>query len=285
MTRVGYGTFPLKEELVWTVPLAVSVGYRLIDTSDNYHNEEFIGRGLAQCTVARDELMVVTKFSAPRKTGRISDCFSASERKLGGRIDVYLLHWPYPFLWKRQWRELENLYLSGRVGAIGVCNFDRRRLARLLKSCRVKPAYNQFERHPLFQQRETERFCREQGIGVMCYSPLARNDDRLLGSPQIVAIAANHRVTPSQVVLRWNVQHGNIPLPASRSEGHIRGNNDINGFALSEAEMNRIDELESGLRIRYDPDRRFTFRQKFGFLALALKLGALEFLRGRKGDR
>lgn len=268
---IGYGTFPLGEELVRTIPQAVGCGYRLVDTSDNYKNEKFVGRGLAACGVSRDRLTVVTKFSRPLKTYRLEECFKQSERNLGGRIDVYLLHWPYPFLWKVQWRKLEELYLSGRCKSIGVCNFDKRRLERLLRFCRVKPSVCQFERHPLFQQNETAEFCRENGIKVMCYSPFARMNSRLMKNAVIGRIAESHSMTPGQVILRWSVERGDIPIPASSSEGHIRENFDIEGFSLSDGEMREIDALDAGMRVRFNPDTRFSFGKKVKFFLLRVK--------------
>ena len=268
---VGYGTFPLKDELVRSVPLALGSGFRLIDTSDNYLNEEFVGQGLAASGDLTAETLLVTKFSTPRKTKDISRRFDASRRRLGGRIDVYLLHWPYPFLWRWQWRQMEDLYIAGRCKAIGVCNFDKAMLLRLLKSCRVKPMIDQFERHPLFQQRETADFCRAEGIQVMSYSPFARMDARLMENPVLLEIAAAYGKTVGQVILRWNVEHGDIPIPASKSECHIRENFGIFDFALSEEEVSRIDALDAGVRVRFDPHRRFTCFQKLKFLCIRMK--------------
>lgn len=280
---IGYGTFPLKERLVESVPLAIAGGCRLVDTSDNYHNEEFVGRGLAACGPSREDIVVVTKFSSPLRTRTLAKCFAAAERRLGGRIDVFLLHWPYPFLWREQWRRMEDLYLAGRCRAIGVCNFDRRRLERLLACCRVRPMIDQFERHPLFQQRETAEFCREQGIKVMCYSPLARMDDRLMRNPVLTELAAKYYKTVGQIVLRWSVEHGDVPIPASGSEEHILENFNIFDFQLTREEVERIDALEAGVRIRFDPARRFTAKNKVQFLRCRVKL-AVKRLLGR-GDR
>ncbi len=272
MPCVGYGTFPQKASLERTVPMAVGNGYRLIDASDNYHNEEFVGRGLAACGEVRQDICVVTKFSQPLKTGRLAACFAASERKLGGRVDVYLLHWPYPFLWRLQWRKMEELYLAGRCRAIGVCNFDRKMLEKLLSFCRVKPMVDQFERHPVFQQGETAVFCRENGVQVMCYSPLARMDERLMKNGVLEGIASRHGKTVGQVVLRWSVERGDVPIPASGSESHVRENFDVFDFSLTDDEMKAIDALESGCRVRFDPSRRFSFSEKARFLWCRIKL-------------
>ena len=266
MLCIGYGTFPLKDELVETVPLAVRAGYRLVDTSDNYGNEKHVGAGLAASGPESENVVVVTKFSKPARTHEFGRIFRASRKNLGGRIDVYLLHWPYPFLWKKQWRTIEDLYLAGECRAIGVCNFDRRRLEALLRFCRVKPMIDQFERHPLFQQEETAAFCRANGIQVMSYSPFARMDPALMENPVLKEIAAVHGKTVGQVILRWNIEHGDIPIPASKSSAHIAANLEVFDFALAPEEVARIDALEAGHRVRFDPDKRFTFSQKMRFL-------------------
>lgn len=271
LPEIGYGTYPLRDRLVASIPEALKTGYRLIDTSDNYRNEEFVGRGLSGCADQEGEVVIVSKFSNPLKSRMLEDCFEDSRRKLGGRIDVYLLHWPYPFLWRDQWRRMEELYLSGRCRAIGVCNFEREKLSRLMDGCTVRPMVNQFERHPLFQQRQTADFCREHGVQVMSYSPLARMDPLLMRNETLVRIAAAHGKSVGQVVLRWNLEHGDIPIPASGSETHIRENFDVRDFRLSSEEVSAIDALEAGHRIRFDPAKRFTRTQCAKFLWYRLK--------------
>ena len=273
MPCIGYGTFPLKDELGKTVPLAVRAGYRLVDSSDNYGNEKHVGAGLAASGSESENVVVVTKFSKPARTHELGRMFRASRKNLGGRIDVYLLHWPYPFLWKKQWRTIEDLYLVGECRAIGVCNFDRLRLEALLRFCRVKPMIDQFERHPLFQQEETAAFCRANGIQVMSYSPFARMDPALMENPVLKGIAAAHDKTVGQVILRWNIEHGDIPIPASRSYEHIVENFDVFDFELTSAEMARIDALEAGHRVRFDPAKRFSFPQKIKFLMERVRVG------------
>ena len=279
---VGFGTFPQKETLLDSVPAAMACGCRLVDVSDNYGNERFAGEGMARGG-GNGTMVVVTKFSQPLKTGILEKCFAESERKLGGRIDIYLLHWPFPFLWKEQWRRMEDIYLAGRCKAIGVCNFDARKLRELLGFCRVKPMIDQFERHPLFQQKETADFCRENGIAVMCYSPFARMDARLMQNETLEKIARAHRKTVGQVILRWNVEHGDIPIPASRSPEHIVSNFDVFGFSLGNEEMRLIDALDAGCRVRFDPRKRFSLGDKFRFLKVRAKLSLKAISRGGGG--
>lgn len=269
---IGYGTFPQKENLVDNVSTAVDCGYRLIDTSDNYVNEEYVGRGLKNICCSGKNVIVISKFSQPFRTASLSTCFQESNSKLSGRLNIYLLHWPFPFLWKRQWKAMENLYLEGKCDAIGVCNFEKKHLKKLFKFCRVKPFIDQFECHPMFQQKETSDFCKKNGIQVMSYSPVARMNKKLIENETLLSIARKYDKSVTQVILRWNVEHGFIPIPAASSERHMKENIDIFDFSLTESEVKDIDSLECGFRIRFDPDKRFGMMQKLRFLKVYLKL-------------
>jgi diketogulonate reductase-like aldo/keto reductase len=183
---------------------------------------------------------------------------------------VYLLHWPYPFLWKHQWRRLEKIYLNGEVDVIGVCNFEKKHLEKLLRICKVKPAINQFERHPAFQQKETFDFCKKNNIQVMCYSPLARNSLTLQGNEVLQSIAKKHNKSIGQIILKWDIINGCIPIPGSKSEEHIITNIDLEDFTLSEAELASIDKLERNERIRFAPDMRFSKSEKAKMLICSI---------------
>lgn len=269
---IGYGTFPQKETLERNVPIAYNAGYRMIDTSDNYFNEEFVGKGLQQLKDA--DLSVITKFSQPTRTELFGKCFidSFSALHWEGNKGIYLLHWPYPYLWKLQWRMMEDLYLSGKCAAIGVCNFDEGYLLELLKFCKVKPMINQFERHPLFQQQHLVELCKKEDIQVMSYSPLARMDDELNINQTLERIAKKYGKTVNQIILRWNIDTGCIPIPASSSEKHIQENIDVFDFQLTEVEVKEINRLDRGKRIRYNPRTRFDEKDKKSFCMKKLEI-------------
>lgn len=276
---VGYGTFPHQELLVEKIPLAINAGYRMFDTSDNYDNEVFVGKGLAN--VDKSNVVVISKFSLPYRTHELEICFEESRKKLGGIINIYLLHWPYPWLWKEQWRRMEKLYLEGKCDAIGVCNFDIGYLKELLSFCKVKPAINQFERHPMFQQKKLVDFCHANDIAVMSYSPLARMNKSLHDDNNILCIIAKkYKKTVNQVILRWNVDTGSIPIPASSSYQHIKENTEIFDFGLNDDEVEMINHMEAGMRIRYNPRTRHTFREKLSFLKYNFnhRFGVLSYL-------
>lgn len=265
--KVGYGTFPNKEKLEDSIQQAYKNGYRLIDTSDNYGNEDFVGHGLKKCP---NDIVVITKFSLPLQANVVKCCFKKSEYKIGRRINIYLLHWPYPYLWKTIWRQMEKLYISGECDAIGVCNFDLGYLKELLSFCKIKPAINQFERHPLFQQDELVKYCQENDIAVMSYSPVARMDKSLHTNNLLNSLSEKYNKTVSQIILRWNIDTESIPIPASVSSNHIKENIDLFNFSLSEEDVNKINKLEIGKRIRFNPRTRFTRKEKLIFFVFSI---------------
>lgn len=266
LPAIGMGTFPFKEELHTAIPIAVNTGFRLIDTSDNYNNEEYVGDVYAKFADTNSDVLIVTKFSQPYMTPFFGRAFESSRNKLYKSdkhpVDIYLLHWPYPFLWKKQWKKMENLYKSGKCKAIGVCNFEIDDLKKLLKICTVPPMINQFECHPMFQQKELTDFCRDNNIQVMSYSPFARMDKKLVNNRYLKLLADKYEKSVQQIILRWNIQKGFIPIPASVSKKHIISNYDIFDFELTGDEIEEIDGLECGFRVRFDPKKRFSTIQK-----------------------
>lgn len=267
LPAIGYGTYPNTDALLESIPAAIRYGCRLIDSSDNYGDERIVGEGLRRSGALAKDVIVISKFSQPKRTFELESCYEESERSLHHRIDVYLLHWPYPHLWKEQWRRMEHLYLDGRCSAIGVCNFEEDKIDELLKFCEVPPMVNQVECHPLFQQGDLLRHCHEAEIATMCYTPMARMTPELVENEMLLEIAKKHGKTVSQIVMRWNIQHGRIPIPASKSQEHIRENFDVFDFSLLNEEMFAIDTMECGMRVRYDPKKRFGTKQKLRFLA------------------
>ncbi len=275
LPEIGAGTYPYKEELLTAVPEAVSLGYRLFDTSDNYRNETFLGEGLSALNKdLLNEIVIITKYSDPRKSAL--SAFKESSRKIfqntvqpDRQADVYLMHWPYPYLWEKRWREIEELYLQGYCKAIGVCNFNKEKLERLLSICRVRPMINQFECHPMFQQQEIQEYCKKEDVQIISYSPLARINSDLYNNEIMKSISLKHGKSVSQIILKWNISEDRIPIPASSKQAHLKDNFALSDFTLSDNELSQIDSLERGLRIRFDPDRRFSALHKICFWAYA----------------
>lgn len=282
---IGAGTYPYREELISLVPSLIDNGYRLFDSSDNYHNEEKLGEALSRVnTDLLDNVVIMTKYSWPQKS--VKKAFDESSKKIfsntitpNRKADIYLMHWPYPYLWERRWREMENLYRRGYCKAIGVCNFNEKNMERLLSICRVKPMINQFECHPMYQQRSLIELCNKEKIQVISYSPLARINKELFENELLVSIAKKHNKSVSQVILKWNISEGRIPIPASGNVSHMKENHFLSDFKLDDNEIKAINSLERGMRIRFDPDTRFSqpYRICFFFYSKLLNVISKDF--------
>lgn len=275
---IGYGTFPRKEELITCIPNAYNIGFRLYDTSDDYENIEYVGKGI-DLIPQKDvgDVLLQTKISNwTFGPDQISSKFKKMKSDLGSRyvdnpIDILLLHFPYPFIMKDAWKELEKLYESGEVKAIGVCNFKVKHLKKLLKTCKIKPMINQIELHPLFQQKDITDFCKREGIIIESYSPFARMDKRLIDNEKLLAIAKEKRMSVTSIIIRWNIQKGFIPLPSSGNVKHMLQNFNYRSFELSADEMKIIDSIESGLRTRFDTDKMFSLKEIKQYLLWHIK--------------
>lgn len=251
MPALGLGTFPMDDAKVpEAVNAARGIGYTLFDTSSSYGNERGVGRALN-----RNDFITTKISNTAQREDKVWLSFQKSRIKLRrGRIDLLLLHWPYPGKFRESWRVLEKLYRRGACRAIGVANFKIHHLEELIETAEITPMVNQFERHPMYQEQELTDYCLERGIVPEAYSPFARMDARLIGDSRLRNVAAAHRKTPTQVILRWNYQHGVVSIPKTESPSRMAENASVFDFELSEEEMGTIDSMECGMRVRHDPD-------------------------------
>lgn len=260
---LGLGSYGLRgDDGVASVVSAIHSGYRLVDTALNYANEAEVGEAVRRSGVAREDLFVTTKLPG-RHHGfdETLSSFEESRANLGlDYVDLYLIHWPLPRVDKYvgSWQAMIALREDGRVRSIGVSNFTEEQLTRLIDETDVTPAVNQVELHPRFPQAALRRFHEAHGIVTESWSPLARGNS-VTGEPAVVAAARAHGVTPTQVVLRWHVQLGSIPIPKSADPDRQRENLDVFGFELSDAEMTSISALESGRLWDGDPNTHEEF--------------------------
>lgn len=258
MPQLGFGVFLVPpDEVIEPVRTALDTGYRLIDTATLYGNEEGVGRAIRDSGVARDDIFVTTKvWNSDQGYDSTLRAFDGSMRLLGlDVLDLYLIHWPMPAKdrYRDTWRALERLYADGRVRAIGVSNFTVAHLDRLLAEAAVVPAVNQVELHPGFPQEQLRAFHERQGIVTESWSPLGRGQG-LLEQDAVQAIAAAHRRTPAQVVLRWHLQLGLVVIPKSAHAERIKANFDVFDFTLTDDEMATLSAITSPGRIGPDPD-------------------------------
>jgi diketogulonate reductase-like aldo/keto reductase len=255
--QLGFGVFQITpDEVQARVEEALEAGYRHIDTAAAYNNEQGVGRALAASDLARDDVFITTKLRNGEQ-GRTSaaDALRNSLERLGLEyVDLYLIHWPSPArdAYVDSWRAMIEAKEQGLVRAIGVSNFLPHHLERVIAETGVTPAVDQIELHPYFSQPELTRVLRERGVAVEAYSPLGQGRD--LDDPTIAEIAATVGRSPAQVILRWHLQHGYIAIPKASSRSRMAANLDVLGFELSEADMLRIDSLDTGERIGGDPD-------------------------------
>jgi diketogulonate reductase-like aldo/keto reductase len=239
---------------------ALDLGYRSVDTASSYGNEQPVGEAIRRSGIPRSEVFVTSKVR--QEDQGFDDTLRAFDRSLASfgfdYLDSYLIHWPGRYQYVDTWRALERLYLEGRTRAIGVANFLPRHLEHLLEVAAVAPMVDQVEWHPYFQQREVAAFCRARDILVEAWSPLMCGGvalaDRTIGE-----IAERLGRSPAQVILRWHVQQGRRIFPKSVTPARLAENLAIFDFALTPADLDRIDALGGrAWRIGPDPDVFFT---------------------------
>jgi 2,5-diketo-D-gluconate reductase A len=253
MPQFGLGVFQTPpDETERIVRMAIGDGYRLVDTASMYRNEEGVGKAL----LGRTDVFVTTKLgNSDHGFDETLRAFEASMRRLTrDMLDVYLIHWPRPRLnrYVESWKALVRLQKEGRVRSIGVSNFNREHLERIIAETGVTPAVNQVELHPRFQQKALRAFHDQRGIKTESWSPLGRG--ALLGEAAIVAIARKHRKTPAQVVIRWHLDSGLIAIPKTLRPERLKENIGALEFRLDGDDMRRIDALDSPSgRIGPDP--------------------------------
>jgi diketogulonate reductase-like aldo/keto reductase len=244
MPRLGLGTSRASgRPLVSALLDAFDLGYRLVDTSANYENEEMVGAAIASTRVPRDELFITTKLEGPEQgRHRPRPALEASLRGLGlDYVDLYLIHWPQPSLTNDTWHAMEELLHAGLTRAIGVSNFEIDDLEQLRTTMRVPPAVNQFKFNPLEQRRGLRRYCGEHGIVVEAWAPVLRG--RANEVDELAELARTHGKTAVQVALRWLLQHGAVAIPKTVHEARLRENAELYDFVLTDEEMRRIDAL------------------------------------------
>jgi 2,5-diketo-D-gluconate reductase A len=257
MPVLGLGVGELSDaETEHAVSSALEIGYRLIDTAAVYGNEAAVGRAIAASGIPRAEVFVTTKLATPDQGLKMSrNAIEASLERLGmDYVDLYLIHWPAP---------AKNMYIDsfggmmraredGLARSIGVCNFHPEHLQTLIELAFFLPAVNQIELHPLLNQAQVRAYNAEQNVATEAYSPLGVG--ALLENATVQSVAKSYDKTPSQVLIRWSLQLGNVVIPRSKSAERIAENFDVFDFELSTGDMDALNGLDNGTRFREDPD-------------------------------
>ncbi|MGO4474422.1 aldo/keto reductase [Arthrobacter sp. M-10] len=260
--QIGLGIFgPNDASAADTVATALKLGYRSLDTAEQYQNETGVGEGIRRSGVPRGEIYVATKlgneshgYDAARRG------FEGSLKRLGlDYVDLFLIHWPMTKIGKyvESWRALERLQEEGLAKSIGVANFQTHHLDRLMAESNVVPAVNQIELHPGLHQAELKAFNTSHSIATMAWSPLAGNpfaNRKLTDSPVLRKIGAKYGKTAAQVIIRWHLDQGNVVIPKTVSPDRMIENTQVFDFQLEETDLAEIAALEVGIRNPYDPD-------------------------------
>jgi diketogulonate reductase-like aldo/keto reductase len=243
MPVLGLGVWQMAAgaETEQAVEWALEAGYRHIDTASMYRNEQSVGAALRRSGLPRDQVFVTTKLM-PAHTSARAELEKSLERLGLAYVDLYLIHWPLPLMNARLWNQLESLQDAGLAREIGVSNFGRDRLARLLQGASREPAVNQVQFSPFHYRRRLLDYCLEQKIVFEAYSPLDRG--HALQHPTITAIAERLGRTTAQVMLRWAIQHQAVVIPKSSRKDSINSNAQVFDFDLAETDIKLLNALD-----------------------------------------
>jgi 2,5-diketo-D-gluconate reductase A len=258
MPQLGFGVWQVPDDQAQgAVETALEAGYRSIDTARIYDNETGVGRAVAAAGIAREDLFVTTKlWNGDQGYDEALKAFDASLERLGlDYVDLYLIHWPLPAreLYVDSWKALERIRSEGRARSIGVSNFTRSTLDRLIAEADVVPVLNQIELHPYFTQEDMRRVNAGHGVLTEAWSPLGQGKG-LLEEPALASLGAKYGKSAAQVVLRWHLQLGNVVIPKSVTPSRIRENFDVFDFELSAEDVDAVGALDRGGRIGFDPE-------------------------------
>ena len=258
MPLVGFGTWPMVgEEAREAVGFAIEAGYRSIDTSEQYGNEEAVGAAVRDSQVPRADLFVTTKFNTKwHGEHLVAEALDASLHRLGLEyVDLLLIHWPNPWegRFAEAWRGMLRLREERRVRAIGVSNFLPKHIHELLVATGAAPEVNQIELDPTLPRTEWRAYHRRRDIHTVGWSPLGRGGE-LLRHPVVLELAEQHGKSPAQVVLRWQIEVGAGFVARSTNRERIVQNLDLFDFTLGEEGMRRLAVLDEDREPARDPE-------------------------------
>jgi len=258
---LGFGVFQITDltECERSVVDAIQTGYSHIDTAASYQNEEAVGRGIKQSGVAREKLFITTKLWIQRNgyEGTIKAFENSLKRLQLDYIDLYLIHQPFGDVYG-EWRAMEELYQQGKVRAIGVANFYPDRIMDLMIHNEITPAVNQIEVNPFNQQIDTQKFLQENNVQVEAWAPFAEGKNNIFKTELLLQIAAKHKKSVAQVILRWLSQRGIVVLSKSVRKERMMENISVLDFELSAEDMTAITTLDtktSSFFDHRDPER------------------------------
>jgi len=274
MPSIGMGTYPLQgEAMVKAAVASTKCGYRAFDTAHAYGNEVSVGNALQEVYrvngLKRANVFITSKIGEDHDhgipDGKLFYASTPNEQKdikgivskqLNGTLkdlqtdylDLLLIHWPHPDYFVEVWKALEDEYHAGKVRAIGVSNCRERHLKKLIETGTICPMVNQFELHPLNTRKELIAYCQQLGIQVEAYSPLMVMNRKLMDASILKLLAQKYNKSIPQIILRWDIQQGVIPIPKSGNPVRLQQNIDIFDFELTDEDMKRIDSLNENYK-------------------------------------
>jgi len=252
---LGFGVFQITglAECERSVVEAIQTGYRHIDTAAYYLNEEAVGRGIKRSGVAREDLFITTKLWI--QSNGYEGTKAAFERTLKrlqlDYLDLYLIHQPFGDVYG-EWRAMEELYQQGKIRAIGVSNFQPDRIMDLIIHNKITPAINQIEVNPFQQQIGAQQFLKENNIQVEAWAPFAEGKNNIFKNELLLSIAARHKKSVAQVILRWVSQRGIVVLSKSTRKERMRENIEVLDFELSPEDLAAIKTLDTNTSSFFD---------------------------------
>ena len=249
--QFGFGTYMIEGDVETekVCSEALSLGYRHIDTAHAYQNERGVGEAVRKSGIPREDVWVTSKlWPSEYGEGVTSEAIDKMLDRLGtGYIDLLLLHQQFGD-YMGAWKDMERAVKDGRVRSIGLSNFESDRLEQVLGAAEIKPSVLQVECHLYYPQRELRKRIAPYGTVIECWYPLGHGDKGLLGDPTIVALAEKYGKSPAQIILRWDIQEGNIVIPKTLNTEHMAQNIDVFDFELTEGDMESIANMDSGTR-------------------------------------
>ncbi len=247
---LGLGTFRLSPKVCEaTVSAALQGGYRLVDTANVYMNERAVGRGIKNSGVPRGEVFLASKiWPTEYKYSKAGKAIDGTLSRLGtDYLDLLILHQPFGKV-EEAWRAAEEAVKAGKVRMLGVSNFDEEDLNKLLSACMVRPVLDQVECHPYCQRRTLARFLRQNGMLLQSWYPLGSGNAGLFGEKTVVQLSEKYGKTPAQIILRWHIEEGYLPIPGTKDPRHAAENLAVFDFSFTDEELSALRSLDRNER-------------------------------------